>query len=389
VNSKIGDGDDERVPKDESQALSILFDIGLIALLTIFRFREQIFLGKQIGTENWFNDMFWLTRPVLEYTGQRLADGQLPLWNPYWYAGMPHLAVPSSLVFYPATILFGVINFFTAYKLIVIFHVFVAGTGGYFLGRAISRFRLVSLLLAAQFLFWLGDGRVGHLWVILTLTYSPFSLLCIVKLLQRPSHLWSILFVASMILMILGGDLQFSSYMLLLLGAITAMYLTSETVEDRKNWEKTLRKGTVILSCVLLSLMFCSVLLIPSVEFLEESVRKDGVTYAYSKFTYRDFYLVVRTTWEGLTTHAPHLPIYSKLSLALVLFSFVTRRPKAALILAVTALLCTVYSAMPEGLFENFVRHLPVYGSQRGHIRMVHILYIVYNLLVCLGLHNT
>src|SRR3954462_5111080 len=38
-----------------------------------------------------------------EYTASRLLEGQLPLWNPYIFAGIPHLANPQSAVFYPGT----------------------------------------------------------------------------------------------------------------------------------------------------------------------------------------------------------------------------------------------------------------------------------------------
>ena len=41
--------------------------------------------------------------PVLSAARDQIRDGQLPLWNPYSYAGMPLLGDVQSALMYPLT----------------------------------------------------------------------------------------------------------------------------------------------------------------------------------------------------------------------------------------------------------------------------------------------
>src|SRR6478735_2158327 len=45
--------------------------------------------------------------PTLRYLGAALANGELPLWNPYHFGGHPSSADPQSLLFTPTMLLFG------------------------------------------------------------------------------------------------------------------------------------------------------------------------------------------------------------------------------------------------------------------------------------------
>src|SRR5262245_42649553 len=54
--------------------------------------RGEIFFGGDIVNYH---------GPNLKYLSQRLAQGSLPLWNPYVYGGTPFLVSPQTGVFYP------------------------------------------------------------------------------------------------------------------------------------------------------------------------------------------------------------------------------------------------------------------------------------------------
>jgi hypothetical protein len=63
-----------------------------------------IYLPVLSGQQTYFvSDHTFFFEPFSKFIGERLRQGQLPLWNPYLYCGMSQVAVPSPGIFYPAT----------------------------------------------------------------------------------------------------------------------------------------------------------------------------------------------------------------------------------------------------------------------------------------------
>ena len=92
------------------------------------------------------------------YEAARLQNGQLPLWNPYIYAGHPFLADIQAAVFYPLsllTILLTAVKGFSyrALELEAIGHFFLAALFTYLLARRLTRCRVGGLAAAIAFAF--------------------------------------------------------------------------------------------------------------------------------------------------------------------------------------------------------------------------------------------
>ncbi len=85
-------------------------------------YRPLVFTAQSLNADADWNDLLTLTQPSLIYTGNAVVRGHLPLWNPNWFAGYPHLAMPSASVFYPTTFLFGLLAFPIAIKVVVLLH---------------------------------------------------------------------------------------------------------------------------------------------------------------------------------------------------------------------------------------------------------------------------
>ncbi|MEX1021344.1 MAG: YfhO family protein, partial [Litorilinea sp.] len=66
-----------------------------------------------------------------------LADGQLPLWNPQLFTGLPFMAAGQASVFYPLSALFYVLNLETAYGWFTALQVAWAGLAMYLWARAL------------------------------------------------------------------------------------------------------------------------------------------------------------------------------------------------------------------------------------------------------------
>ena len=90
--------------------------------------------------------------PNLAFLGNSLKSGELPLWNPFVFAGTPYLADPQSAVLYLPNWLF-LILFETpdAARAIVVFHYALAAVSFYLYLRVIGLSSAPSLLGATVF----------------------------------------------------------------------------------------------------------------------------------------------------------------------------------------------------------------------------------------------
>ena len=124
--------------------------------------------------------------------GQMLADGEIPLWNPYTFAGMPLLAALQAGVFYPPNWLFVLLPPGAAMKLVVISVYQLALIGSYLYARALNMGRVAALVTGVTFTF--GGFMIDHLEqvnFIAAAAWLPWVLWVIEKIHQsRQSQSW-------------------------------------------------------------------------------------------------------------------------------------------------------------------------------------------------------
>ncbi len=82
-----------------------------------------------------FRDLGSYFYPIKFVVAEALKGGELPLWDRHMAGGFPVMAGLQSAVFYPPTLLFAVLPFFTAIQFSFVFHYGVAGFGSYALFR--------------------------------------------------------------------------------------------------------------------------------------------------------------------------------------------------------------------------------------------------------------
>src|SRR5260221_13895403 len=105
-------GEDSRLQTDplksRSQSFHISADLLAVILLAglcwlfFWRLLTPNALNQQSLIEGDFSGQFVA---FAQYQAERLAQGEVPLWNPYNYAGHPFLADTQSAVFYPPRLL--------------------------------------------------------------------------------------------------------------------------------------------------------------------------------------------------------------------------------------------------------------------------------------------
>lgn len=214
--------------------------------------------------------------------GQMIARGELPLWNPYIFAGMPLLASIQPGALYPPTWLFAVLSPQTAMNLLVLttYHLALAGT--YLYLRRIGANRAGSLIGAVTFAF--GGYMVAHLGHtnrINAAAWLPWILLAIEQLHRRASWRWVTLGALFIALQLFAGDPQMTLYTVMVAGAYGFFNLLFRSPQaGRLNF--MFANAAMALCGALLSM----IQLLPERELLKYGERA-GIDYEYfSQFSF-------------------------------------------------------------------------------------------------------
>ncbi len=152
--------------------------------------------------------------------GQMIVRGELPLWNPFIFAGMPLLASIQPGALYPPTWFFAVLSPQTAMNLLVLTTYHLALVGTYLYLRRIEAGRIGALIAAVTFAF--GGymiAHLGHTNRVNAAAWLPWILLAIEQLHRRASWRWVTMGSAFIALQLFAGDPQMTLYTVMVAGA--------------------------------------------------------------------------------------------------------------------------------------------------------------------------
>src|SRR3989344_3358868 len=249
-----------------------LFPILFIALTTVIFFWQFFFKGLLpvpadtiVGLYHPFRDLYakdypngipfknsLITDPVRQqYPWRDLAISiekkfELPLWNPYNFAGAPLLANFQSAPFYFLNILFFLMPFSSAWSLIIFLGPLMSGIFIFLyldnlkLNRWASVLGAITSALSGFFTSWLEWGTITHvgLWL-------PLILLTIDKLVVNNKNIkWILIYVFSVSSSFFAGHLQIFFY----LYVFSIIYFLARWIQFGKT------KKTLILFAIINSL---------------------------------------------------------------------------------------------------------------------------------------
>jgi hypothetical protein len=123
---------------------------GLLLTAMVLWFCREIILDGRVP---FFRDLGSYFYPMRFVLYQSFWDREIPLWTSHFSMGFPFLANPQAGVFYPPHALFLFPPFFTAIRLIFVFHFAVAASGSYLVFRRWTGSRWLALTGAALFTF--------------------------------------------------------------------------------------------------------------------------------------------------------------------------------------------------------------------------------------------
>ncbi|MEK7328497.1 MAG: hypothetical protein AAB217_24895, partial [Chloroflexota bacterium] len=215
-----------------------------------------------------------------------IQAGELPLWNPHQFAGVPFLASGQHSALYPFSVLFYIpgLDPLRMFGWFIVSQFFLAGLFAYTFLRALGQSRVASFaggLIYEFSLFMVVSVTfpmivAGAVWLPLVLTCVEWILRQQPALGGRPATLpWVALGGLALGCQILAGHPEVVYYTLLISGAYSAYALTQSTL---KNPKSAIRPAVYLLTMVALGLALGAVQLVPLVDVLQYNFRVGSAT---------------------------------------------------------------------------------------------------------------
>lgn len=271
--------------------------------------------------------------PWKQFIRESLSQGELPLWNPHLFAGMPFLATGQNAGYYPFSIFFLLLPLSQAYGWYTISQLWLAGMLAYFLGRVLGLKRPSSFILGLVYQgsgFMLTSAAVFPM-IIGAAAWLPLLLACIEKIVAGRTQpddgrwttddmgdngrsytlLWVLLGAVALGMQLLAGHVEITYYTLLVMGLFAAWRLAGSgwSVAGSEWWGAgrwLLEKSGWLLGMVGLGLMLGAVQLIPLFEIGQVNFREGSATLAEVRswgFPLRRMLTLVLPNFFGNPTH--------------------------------------------------------------------------------------
>lgn len=361
---------------------------------------------------------FLITDPIRQqYPFRYLAvDGlknlQLPLWNPYNFAGTPLLANFQSAPFYPLNLLYTALAFPIAWSAQVFLQPVLAGIFTYFYLRRLGVSKLagffggLTFALSGFSVSWMEWNTIGH-----TALWLPLTLLSVEKILFQFNNsenskfkiqiaklqfkvqkyiFWSLIFLFSLSSSLFAGHLQTFFYLFV----FSFVYFLARWIQFGKN-KKAL---TLFVFCYLLFAVITFVQWLPTLQLIEYSGRtvdrlwqEPGWFIPYShlvQFIAPDFFGNPATlNYWGVWNYGELVGYAGIVPLVMALFAALTLRRKAVLLFTAVILASLIF-ALPNPISElPFFFSLPFLSTAQP-TRLIFLISFSLAVLAGLGLNH-
>ncbi len=264
---------------------------GIVVLVVIF-FRDII-----MKNAFFWEDFMYFYFPARNFAAASIAAGELPLWNPYTYNGMPFQADIQTAIFYLPNLLLtlfvsdGRLSFYWL-ELEIIAHYMIAGVGMYYLARSYNLDRIFAFFNGTVFaLSGFMITRAIHQPMICETAWLPLIILLFRTTLKERSVKAMLLTGLVLGHTILAGFPQLTLYIFFLL----LLYFVFEWFQSYKanGMRPTLPIISLAGGAVLLSLAVAAIQLIPTIELAPHTQRAE---MSYEKS------IDGSLSWSGLIT---------------------------------------------------------------------------------------
>ncbi|MBI4769332.1 MAG: hypothetical protein HY784_02685 [Chloroflexi bacterium] len=247
------------------------------------------------------DDLVLENYPWKEFILESLHAGQIPLWNPYLFAGLPFLAAGQHSALYPFSIIFYLFPLPRAYGVFTVSQFFLAGLFAYIFLRVLGLRRVgaafgaivyeLSLFMVVSVVFSMIVA--GAVWLPLILASIELIARQQPALGGRPATMpWLALGAAALGLQILAGHVEITYYTLLVSGAYSLWKLAGLWRGREREKEKArgnqrpgrsakmlVRRGGALLALAGLGVGLGAIQLIPLFELVRHNFRSGSATF--------------------------------------------------------------------------------------------------------------
>jgi O-antigen/teichoic acid export membrane protein len=224
-----------------------------------------------------------------QFIVESLRSGDIPLWNPHLFAGVPFLAAGQHSALYPLSALFYVLPLARAYGVFTLFQLWLAGGAMYLFGRVLRLGRFSALIASVTYqLSAFFVVSIVFPMIIAAAAWLPLLLAVVEMMIRKQEEKGSGPFVpivyvflgaVALGIHVLTGHPEILVYTLLVTGyyALVRLLMLWRRVG---HWRPALRLGGWLAAMVALGLGLGAVQLIPMLELVTQNFRQGSVTYA-------------------------------------------------------------------------------------------------------------
>jgi hypothetical protein len=300
--------------------------------------------------------------PWKYFTTQSFKHGQIPLWNPYNFAGNPHVANFQSAVFSPFNILFFILPFIDAWSILVLLQPLLAGLFMYLFMREVSVSKTGSVIGSISFMFcgfivvWMAYGTLA-----MAISLLPLALFAIERVFNKKS-LWALLLISiATFTSFFSGHVQTSLYF----SIFTLLYVFFKLLTTKK-----IKTFFLVLGFFAIGLGITLIQVLPTLTLYGQSIRSNLVypggqiplNYLVTLFA-PDFYgnPVTRNDWMG--SYAEWASFIGIIPFILVMFSLTKTKHKYNYFFAISGILALLFSSDTPLRQLLAISNIPVFAT--------------------------
>lgn len=333
------------------------------------------FLPFLSGQTILFGDNYSLMVPGKLFTASWLAEGILPLWNPYLFAGISWIGDINQSLLHPSTILFWLFSPAAALNLTIFLQLLVSFVAMYFLTRQFVSLKWAAILAAVLWTFSPQiTGPLNTLATLQSITLLPLVVLC--GLLVTKGLKYQILFAVTVFFQLAGGYPLHVFYSVLV-AIIFSAFLSKSDTRFKKTFPIWIKQwvGTGVL-CLGLT----AVLWLPFVQTLPVSTRSIQTQAQAAVGSLQPYELLKSVLptlfdnpaqgykWGPSWSRSPNFSLYfGWFSFVLVVWWLIKgKKTKLDAFLLLVSFGATAYAFGEILPGYSFIRTIPILGSARG-----------------------
>ncbi|MEW5989104.1 MAG: oligosaccharide flippase family protein, partial [Chloroflexota bacterium] len=286
-------------------------------------------LGVEVPHNSLVSDLILENYAWKRFIQDSLQAREIPLWNPYLFAGAPFLANGQHSAYYPFSLLFLVLPLAKAYGWYTVSQLWLAGALAYFFGRVLGLRRGGAAVVG---LVYQGSGfmvvsAAVFPMIIGAAAWLPLLLACIERVIRHSTGTnggrtlpWVVLGAVALGCQVLAGHVEITYYTLLVMAFYALWELLRQVasskwqVQNPKSKIQNLKSAAWLLALVAAGLTLGAIQLIPLAEVLPANFREGSATLAEVRswaYPPRHALALLMPNFYGNPTHHDYVDVFT------------------------------------------------------------------------------